>query len=250
MDCPEESRGDIVQLVGGGEMSSADLPSERRRYLLERGIATDSGQKVRLANRFIERLAGARKNDVSSARRLFERPEDFVTNIRTVLELRLAQVQGGDPELMKLVKRATKHLPDEPDATLGTARDIFDRAVKLVWEVEAPGGRVPNHWIDHWRRTEINTGRAIKAATDYAHNPAIPEERGMQCGLLRLATGQPRINAITAKVSKGTCVLLEHANQIGDLKNHSKGDPSVTVAVAFCMAAIELVEALARELKP
>jgi hypothetical protein len=249
MDCPEESRGDIVQLIAG-EMSAADLPADRRRYLVERGIVTESGKKVRLANRFIERIAGARRNDVSGARRLFERPEDFVANIRTVLELRLAQVQGGDPELMKLVKRATKHLPDEPDATLGTARDILDRAFKLVWGSETPGGIVPKHWIDHWQRTEVITGRPIRAAADYARNPAIPEERGQQCALLRVATGQSRISAITSTVSKGTCVLLELANDIGDLKNHSKGDPSVTMAVAFCMAAIELVEALARELKP
>jgi hypothetical protein len=249
MDCPEDSRGDIVQLIDG-EMWAADLPSDRRRYLIERGIVTESGKKVRLANRFIKRVAGSRKFDVSGARRLFERPEDFATNIRTVIELRLAQVQGGDPELMKLVRRATKHLPDEPDATLGTARDIFDRAIKLVWEVEAPGGIVPKRWIDHWRDTEVVTGRAIRAAADYARDPTIPEARGMQCALLKTATGEARILRIASKVSKSTYALIEHTNQVGDLKNHTQSDPSVTMAVAFCMAAIELVETLARELKP
>jgi hypothetical protein len=37
-------------------------------------------------------------------------------------------------------------------------------------------------------------------------------------------------------------------NHFGDLKNHFKGEPTLTLAVAFCMAAIELVESLAREL--
>ena len=35
---------------------------------------------------------------------------------------------------------------------------------------------------------------------------------------------------------------------VGDLKNHHKGDPTLTMAVAFCLAAIELAESLGREL--
>src|ERR1700730_11832285 len=36
-------------------------------FLVERGIATRSGNRVRLTNRFIERLAGEKRNDVSGA---------------------------------------------------------------------------------------------------------------------------------------------------------------------------------------
>jgi hypothetical protein len=72
----------------------------------------------------------------------------------------------------------------------------------------------------------------------------------MQCAVLRMATGQQRIPPVAAKVSKNIYALIEHTNQVGDLKNHSKGDPSITMAAAFCMAAIELVEAVARDLKP
>lgn len=247
MDCSDESRGDIEQLTRG-DVSAADMPRDRVRYLIERGLAIESGRKVVLANRLVERLAGVRKDDVSSARRMFERPEDFATNIRTVLELRLAQVRGGDAELVKLVGRAVRHLPFEPDAVLGGARDILDRALKLVWSAEAPGGIVPSRWVDQWKDAEIKTGRPIRAATDYSRAPAIPDERGLQCGLLRLATGQQRIRPTTTKISKTTSVLIEHMNQVGDLKNHSDGDPTITMAVAFCMAAIELVESLAREL--
>ena len=204
-------------------------------------------KKVRLANRLIERVAGARRNDVSGARRLFERSEDLATNIRIVLELRLAQVRGGNAELVKLVRRAVRHLPEEPDGTLGSARDILDRALKLIWEVEAPGGIVPKGWIDHWRDVDVAALQTMVAG--YTRDPVIPEERGRQCALLRWATGQARIRPIAGKVSKSTYVLIEHTNQVGDLKNHSEGGPSVTMAVAFCMAAIELVETLARELK-
>jgi len=37
-------------------------------------------------------------------------------------------------------------------------------------------------------------------------------------------------------------------SNIGDLKNHYRGTTTLTMAVAFCAAAIELVESLAREL--
>ena len=72
----------------------------------------------------------------------------------------------------------------------------------------------------------------------------------MQCALLRLATGRQRIRPIAGKVSKASCVLMEHMNQVGDMRTHSKGDLSVTMAASFCMAAIELTESLARDLRP
>ena len=37
-------------------------------------------------------------------------------------------------------------------------------------------------------------------------------------------------------------------NQVGDLQNHSGVDPTVTMAAAFCMTAIELCELLIQDL--
>lgn len=246
-ECSDESCGDIIQLAGG-ELLAGELPPHRVKFLVERGIVIHSGNKVRLANRFIERVAGERRDDVNGARRLFEKPEDFATNIRTVLELRTAHVQAGDPELMKLVRRAVKHLPDEPDAALGSARDILDRALNLVWAAEAPDSRIPESWIAHWKAIQVASGRPVRATTDYPSGSLIPEERGRQCALLRWATGQQRIRPIATRASKATYLLIEHMSQVGDLKNHFKGEPSLTLAVAFCMAAIELAESLGRDL--
>lgn len=244
-ECSEESCGDIVQLARG-ELSAADLPADRVKFLVERGIASRSGNRVRLSNRFIERLAGERRNDVSGAKRLFEKPEDFATNIRTVLELRIGHVPPGDPQLMKLVRRAVKHLPDEPDAALGNARDILDRALDLVWSVEAPGGTVPAAWIDAWK---FNPNLKDLVA-GYVRDPRLPDARGKQCGLLRIATGGQFVKPLTKRVSRPTYVLLEHMSHVGDLRNHTKGEPTLSMAVSFCMAAIELTESLGRDLAP
>ncbi len=70
----------------------------------------------------------------------------------------------------------------------------------------------------------------------------------MQCNLLRYATGQQKLKPVTKYVTKRTYVLVEHMSQVGDLRNHSGTDPSVTMAAAFCLAAIELVELLTEEL--
>lgn len=47
---------------------------------------------------------------------------------------------------------------------------------------------------------------------------------------------------------QGIYVLIEHVSQIGDLKNHSKVEPTLTMAVAFCMVTIDLIECLNQEI--
>jgi hypothetical protein len=242
MDCPEESQRDIVMLAGG-DLSAADLPAERLRYLTERGIAAESGTRVRLVSGFLRQIAGQKEQDVSGVRRLFERPEGFRANIRTVLELRIGQMESGDLELTKLVKRAVRHLPDEPDAALGSARLILDRALTLIWASEAPGGKVPAEWIDAWKFSGLT-----REVENFGRDPRLPEPRGKQCGLLRLATGRQFAAPVVKRVSKATYVLVEHMNHVGDFVNHAKGEPSLTMAVAHCLAAVELVESLARDL--
>jgi hypothetical protein len=114
--------------------------------------------------------------------------------------------------------------------------------------VEAPALRVPDNWLAHWKAFEVASGRPVPATRDYPSGSMLPEERGRQCGLLRLATGQQRIRPIAARLSKSSYLLIEHISNIGDLKNHYRGPTTLTMAVAFCAAAIELVESLAREL--
>ncbi|APR86260.1 Hypothetical protein A7982_11609 [Minicystis rosea] len=242
-ECPAEVKGDLVQLTKA-ELSVAEIPPERLHYTTARGFVTKSGGKVRLSCRLIEKKAVARTGDVSGVRQLFGTPEAFETNIRAVLEMQLGVAVDVDPELRRTVLRCIRHLPDEPEATLDGARSILDRALDLIWEVEAPTGIVPDGWIQHWKYTPA----ASKSVEVYSRDRSLPEERGRQCDLLRLATGRPGIKPIASKVSKQACVLVEHMNQIGNMKNHSRCPPTLTMAVAFCFAAIELCEALRRDL--
>ena len=64
MDCPEESQRDIGMLARG-DLPAADLRAERIRYLTERGIASDSGKRVRLVSGFLRQIKGEKEQDIS-----------------------------------------------------------------------------------------------------------------------------------------------------------------------------------------
>jgi len=241
--CPDQTKSDIEALTKG-ELLANEIPTDRLRFLTDRGLARRAGNKLRLSNRMINRLASTRSVDVAGVRKLFGSAEDFAANIRTVLELRLAQMPSCDGKLRKYVKRSIDHLPDDPEGAVGSARDLFDRATQLIWEAECPGDKVPSDWIDAWKYS----GRTNRLVDTFGKDPTIPEPRGLQCNLLRTATGQQRLKPVTKYVTKRTYVLVEHMSQIGDLRNHSGGEPSLTMAAAFCLAAVELVEVLTEEL--
>lgn len=242
-DCSDDSRGDVLQLIRG-EVAAAEIPTARLGYLVDRGIAVQTGNKVRLANRLIERIASQRQADVTGIRRLFEAESEFDVNIRTVVELRLARLQNVDGSLRRFVDRAIRHLPADPHGAVSSARDILDRALDMIWAIECPGGQVPQPWIHHWGQY----GPSNNLASQYARSSAIGADRGRQCSLLQAATGRQGVPQVTTHVSKSTYVLIEYMKQLGDFRNHSKTDASLTMAISFCFAAISLLEALAREI--
>ena len=102
---------------------------------------------------------------------------------------------------------------------------------------------MPPAWVEAWKFNP----KLKEAVAEYGRDSRLPEARGRQCGLLRIATGGQFIEPVVKRVSKPTYVLVENLNHLGDLKNHFKGEPTLTLAVAFCVSAIELVESLDRD---
>ncbi|MFP2929764.1 AAA family ATPase [Pyxidicoccus sp. 3LG] len=244
-DGGDENRGDIVQLARG-ELFATDFPAERLKFLLERGIAVHSGNKVKLTNRFIEKLATARQSDVISARQLFERPKDYESNIRSLLELRLAQISEGDSELRRIVKRAIRDVSTDPAGCLGNARDIVERTLELVWSTEAPDGCVPEAWIQEWKFNGV-IGLIDRLPANRRLPP--PDKRGEHCAILRLATGTDRVQRQTKRLTKPTFAVIEFLTNLGNARNHRDSFELTTgFAVSFCMACIELMAAIHREL--
>lgn len=245
-DCPDPVRGDVVRLATADE---AITDGNRREFLIENGIAMPSGGKMRLSNGLMKEFAKARGSDVTDVRRLFDGAEAFNSNIRSVLELRLASVQGGDPELRRLASRAFLDVPDDPAGCVGRARDIAERALTLIWGAEAGDGKVPEKWIEEWKHAGLT--RPFDWLPPNRRLPPV-DKRGEHCMILRLATGNDRVDPVATRLTKASFILLEYVVNVGNHRNHRDATggtgASLGAAVAFCFVVIELVESLARDL--
>ena len=183
----------------------------------------------------MKRYAADRKEGVTSLRRLFGDAEGFERNIRDLLELRLDQVAGADPELLRRARKAVRDL-HPPNDSIKWARSVAERALDLIWNAELPEDRsLP----DKWRRADV-----------FRHDGKLPHRRGEQCGILRKITGGAEHSAIAKFVTKPTAVLVDHIHGVGNFGQHTEGQTvSVGFAAAFCLSAIALCERLAEDLR-
>ena len=106
-DCPAKLQSDLVELAGaaGPVANISDAAT-----LKQRGFAVSARGGLRSSCRLMKRYAAGRKEGVTSLRRLFGDAGGFEGNIRGVLELRLEQVAGADPELLGYVRNAVRDL--------------------------------------------------------------------------------------------------------------------------------------------
>lgn len=239
-DCTEELKGDLVDLTRG-PLPHARIPAERRAALLGRGYVVESGQQLKASCRLMEEHARAKGPSVSDLRRLFGSADDYVKNARALVELRLGQVSPKHADLRAAVEKALRELdPRDPAACLVWFRTIADRALKAIWSAEAPGGRLPQTWTRELQLANVN-GLPLDGS--------LPRGRGLQCRMLDLATGSQDGAAFAGYVSKSSYILLNTLKQAGDLGQHL-GDTPVTVplAASLCLCAVELLDALEREL--
>ncbi|HYN36295.1 MAG TPA: hypothetical protein VEV82_04900 [Actinomycetota bacterium] len=233
-DCPIDLQSNLAALADS-DMSLSEVPDYRRRDLQLRGFARLSGSKLRSSCRLMIRYAKQQAGGVAELRRLFGDAERFESNIRSLLELRLAQVRGADPQLLSYVERGIRDLDPEPANSVVWGRSIAERALDLIWEAELPPDRsIPQAW----QFAGVKWGE-------------VPRRRGQQCGLLRLITGTDDHAAVSRFVTKPTFLLVDHLQSVGDFGQHrEEGEVSLSIAVAFCLSAISLCESLARDLAP
>lgn len=232
-DCSEDMQADLATLLKG-ECPVAEFHADRRRELEFRGYVSLSGKGIRLACRLMEKHTQSNANQVANLRHLFGNSEKFGENVRSLLELRIGQIRSTDPELFNTVWKAIRDL-DEPPLSLGWARTIANRTLKLIWEKEVPAGEIPIEWMHDLKQS---------APADRK----VPRRAGQQCGLLRALTGTDDIPRLTKWVTKPTYTLVDHIQTLGDLGQHRE-DERITwsYAASFCFVAIELLDSLYRD---
>ena len=234
-NCPIEIRSGLAELANG-EVPLSEVPDQRRRDLELRGFACPSGNKLRSSCRLMDRYAQQQAGEVENLRRLFGDEERFKANIRSLLELRLAQVCDVDSELMGYVERAIRDLQPDPTNSVVWARSIAERALDLIWDAELKQGKsLPEAWES--------------VGIEFDEGGRLPKRRGQQCRILRQITGTDEHDPVSEYVTKPTYLLVDHLHSVGNFGQHKEeGTVTVPIAATFCMSAISLCESLARDL--
>ena len=247
VDCDVSLRSDLGE-ISGADIRLADLTAARRRTVTNRGFGRELKTRMRGSCRLMQRYAGEQAPAVADLTRLFGTVPGFESNIRSLLELRLAQVDGPnvDRDLRDAVSNAVRDLKPHPSGALTWIRRISSRALALIWEAELPPDKtLPADWIAEWQHAGIRNPPEDRGR--------LPRGSGAQCNVLRLITGTDRTPRQSRYVTKTTYLLVDHMQSVGDFGQHQEDYPEATVstgvAAAFVLAAISLVESLTADLQ-
>ena len=246
-DCDVALRSDLSELFDA-DIPLADMTAGRCRAVTNRGFGRELKTRMRGSCRLIQRYAGEKAPAVVDLTRLFGTARGFESNIRSLLELRLAQVDGPnvDRDLRESVSNAVRDIKPHPSSALTWIRRISGRALALIWEAELPPDKtLPADWIAEWQHAGIRNPPGDRGR--------LPRGAGAQCNVLRLITGTDRTPRQSRYVTKTTYLLVDHMQSVGDFGQHQEDNPEATVstgvAAAFVLAAISLVESLTADLQ-
>ena len=214
-DCQIDLQSDLTALTKK-DIPLSELTPSRRRDLELRGFAHSSGKRIRSSCRLMSRYAQEQAAGVENLRRLFGDVERFEANIRSLLELRLAQITEADSRLLGDVKNAVRDLHPEPTQSTTWARSIVDRALDLIWKAELlPDRSLPDKWK--------------KIGIEFDEHGRLPGSRGRQCGILRLITGAEAHHPVAKFIAKPTCLLVDHVHSVGNFGTAQTGDHRVNI---------------------
>ena len=241
-DCDDELRADLG-ILDDGDVPLTELSEKRRRAIEERGYGRVSRNRVHSSCRLMQHYAKAQAPAIADLTRLLGTSSGFETHVRSLLEMRLAQVSAEttDEDLRNFVSNAIRDLTPTPEHALIWVRSIANRALQLVWNAELPPDRtLPAQWREEWKPNEIR----------YEHSDGrLPPSAGAQYNILRLATGTNRTSRQVKYIGKTTYLLLDHLQSVGNFGQHPDDSPiTVGFSASVVFAAISLLECLTHDL--
>jgi hypothetical protein len=209
--------------------------------LVERGFARQTGNKLQRPNRLLCEHLSEQPNEGNALQLLFGNNDAYEKNFRTVMEHRIADLSGLDPQLRRYLELNAADLPTDPSRFLLNIRGIVNRAFELIWSAELSERRIPSEWTAIWKYYQERGVNEWETKFPQGVH---------RVRLLNLMTGTERSNPCAKFVSKTTYVLMNAVHGFGDFGQHSEG---VVIGAGFAYSAlllcIELAASLARELK-
>jgi hypothetical protein len=172
---------------------------------------------------------------------------EYLSNIRRLLELRVAQTLGWCPEIKSHFNAILQQL-DEPDAAMQMLRGIYDRCADLILNLDFPNGQIPKEWVNEWD----SRGRLRQEDRDPRHRGAesrdvdeilqgrVPPHRGWRMRLLSLLRDEKIPGKSKARAS--TLCLLDG---LLDASNYCSHSFEIGEAVPLSFACGALFSALA-----
>ena len=111
---PETAKELQRAVVMDGQSLAAGRSARDIDALTERGFAVRAGDRIHKPSRLLCRFLSSIESGDGSLRRLFTSEKDFISNARTVLELRLVQIENLDESLKRSIEKGLTDLPEYP----------------------------------------------------------------------------------------------------------------------------------------
>jgi hypothetical protein len=223
----------------------------RQQALIERGYLVKDGNKVKVSCRLMLGYAAQHEVRQRDLRDLFKDPDSELRSLRSLLELRLSEVEGGDPETRSFIEHAIDGLSKGQKTALAGIRSIAEEALSCAWKAECPNNTIP---------TEMQ--QQLTLAWDAGGGGLSPDQlakvndKNSRRRMLRLAAGDQGLKKVTRKVSRPMILLIDHLHALGNYGQHINDiseDQEKPVDVSFCAAAcwsaIELLKRMSEDLK-
>jgi hypothetical protein len=237
-DCEIEQKETLALVANGSlqkydEIQPALLPDLQRK-----GFIYKEGEDVKLFQ-LVERYIRTYQSNVTELNRLFGNEDDFKKNAKSILELRLAQIQNCDETLIRKVKYAVEKLRWDPEESLKDIRDIAKRAFDLIWNKQFAGRTIPASFTNDWGRIDGMNNPPQGYIGDSAY----------QCRVLDYLTDPNKSGATT--VSRMTYGYLNFLFECGNFATHIRDYPypiNDEFAYTVCLTAVEMCEQLTKDL--
>ena len=246
---PIDVREAFVKLCQNKDDMGFDaLPLELGREITRRGWMVEmENEGEMIPSHFVENYALRYGAKSSQLRGLFANQSDWEKQFPELIKLRLAQIENANPNIKASILTCVDCLliEDNPRESLKEMRNIVGCALNLIWNAElgeTPGPNqnreLPQHWLSRAQQSKIY---------------GFPTDSGSQVPLLRallmgFGRGEDR-ECLIHCITKPTYELINTLNGAGNFYTHPSGHATpFGFAAALCLSAVELCDALSREL--
>lgn len=208
-DCENEQKETLALIAIGSLQKYDEIQPGLLPDLHRKGVIYKESDQVKLF-RLIEKYIRVYQSNVTELNRLFGKEDNFKKNIKSILELRLAQIQNCDETLFRKVKYAVEKLHWNPEESLKDIRDIAKRAFDLIWDKQFAGRTIPANVTDDW----LNIDRIPNPPRGRIDDGAF------QCRALDLLTNPSKNSSVPTSISRMTYSYLNFLFECGNFATH------------------------------